>query len=472
LSQLMAKTSKLGFKAERADETWCVAAIDDEGIELQAGDLIKSVNGQDASKISVLESVLAGDFVRWLKVQRQGQELEVQLELEKGGDSGFLAERMDRTWRIAAVTRATLDLKPEDMILSLNGRKAEAIEDFDQAMRSGTWRLEIDRRGRIIEVDYEVPPELPVERIFLYIDDLDRCKPRRVVEVLEAVHLLLAFKLFVVVVGVDPRWLSHALLSQYRSLLNAGRRQLTASGDNDRDVATPQDYLEKIFQIPYILRPIGTGGYSKLIKSLAPLAVETGMGSGEDRSRRREDSVVPAAMPLKENTGQVELFPPLLRLEPSERQLMEKLGPLFSTPRTVKRFVNLYQMFRARVAQTELPEFLGRNGEPGRFFAVQILLAIISSYPSLAGEILRRVVEEESASSSKTWDDFVMGLPQLSPSPNWPNDRWEELLRGLKAVSLVSGWTVPTLGTCAELVPQVARFSFSLEPIPKPRSSL
>ena len=40
---------------------------------------------------------------------------------------------------------------------------------------------------------------------------LDRCKPSVVVNVLEAIHILLAFELFVVVVGVDVRWLKRAL---------------------------------------------------------------------------------------------------------------------------------------------------------------------------------------------------------------------------------------------------------------------
>jgi hypothetical protein len=44
-----------------------------------------------------------------------------------------------------------------------------------------------------------------LNRIVLFIDDLDRCDPDRVVKVLEAVYLLLAVKLFVVVVGVDAR---------------------------------------------------------------------------------------------------------------------------------------------------------------------------------------------------------------------------------------------------------------------------
>src|SRR5690606_12021301 len=38
-----------------------------------------------------------------------------------------------------------------------------------------------------------------VQRIVLYVDDLDRCPPARVVELLQAIHLLLAFPLFVVV---------------------------------------------------------------------------------------------------------------------------------------------------------------------------------------------------------------------------------------------------------------------------------
>ena len=43
-----------------------------------------------------------------------------------------------------------------------------------------------------------------IERVVLYVDDLDRCPPALVVQVLQAVHLLLAFPLFVVVVGGQP----------------------------------------------------------------------------------------------------------------------------------------------------------------------------------------------------------------------------------------------------------------------------
>ena len=69
-----------------------------------------------------------------------------------------------------------------------------------------------------------VGDELPrIDRIILYVDDLDRCPPRRVVEMLEAIHLLLAVPLFVTVVAVDPRWLLQAIAAQYPvTAVNAG----------------------------------------------------------------------------------------------------------------------------------------------------------------------------------------------------------------------------------------------------------
>lgn len=74
-----------------------------------------------------------------------------------------------------------------------------------------------------------------VDRIVLYIDDLDRCPPERVVEVLQAVHLLLAFPLFIVVVGVDSRWLLRSLEKQYPEFLKLDR---SARGDQARWAST------------------------------------------------------------------------------------------------------------------------------------------------------------------------------------------------------------------------------------------
>lgn len=110
-----------------------------------------------------------------------------------------------------------------------------------------------------------VPENKRLDRIILYIDDLDRCPSGRVVEVLQAVHLLLAFPLFVVVVGVDSRWLLHALSEHYSAF---GARKGEGPDDDQQWTTTPHHYLEKIFQVPFTLRPMGVTGFERMITAL------------------------------------------------------------------------------------------------------------------------------------------------------------------------------------------------------------
>jgi KAP family P-loop domain len=109
-----------------------------------------------------------------------------------------------------------------------------------------------------------------INRIVLYIDDLDRCPAEKVVQVLQAVHLLLAFPLFIVVVAVDARWISSALSEQYGLLLGTGidPDQANRPPSNTPNSATPLDYLEKIFQIPFWLSPLNPGARRRLIEGL------------------------------------------------------------------------------------------------------------------------------------------------------------------------------------------------------------
>src|SRR5579859_1913216 len=139
-----------------------------------------------------------------------------------------------------------------------------------------------------------------IDRIILYIDDLDRCPPRQVIQVLEAIQLLLAFDLFVVVVGVDPRWISRSLTKCYPELLSdaeessvlreaANGRKTAGRGQKDVDVnsaARPLDYLEKIFQIPFWIRPLGNREAGGLIDGLLS---PDGDSSGDKQEEASEE---------------------------------------------------------------------------------------------------------------------------------------------------------------------------------------
>ena len=92
-------------------------------------------------------------------------------------------------------------------------------------------------------------------RVVLYIDDLDRCPPHKVVEVLEAVQLLVKTSLFIVVLAIDDRYISRALEDVYKGVL---KRRGKPSGI---------DYLEKIIQIPYRMRPISPINLKKYLQS-------------------------------------------------------------------------------------------------------------------------------------------------------------------------------------------------------------
>jgi KAP-like P-loop domain-containing protein/caspase domain-containing protein/WD40 domain-containing protein len=129
-------------------------------------------------------------------------------------------------------------------------------------------RRDLARLSRLMS-DPDADQAQHIDRIVLYIDDLDRCPAARVAEVLQAVHLLLAFPLFIVVVGADARWLLRSLELQYADLMTADRGP---GADEDPEMAlhwsaTPQNYLDKIFQIPFSLKPMDADGFDRLIRA-------------------------------------------------------------------------------------------------------------------------------------------------------------------------------------------------------------
>lgn len=79
----------------------------------------------------------------------------------------------------------------------------------------------------------------PNTRLSVYIDDLDRCKPERVVEVLEAINMLLAFKEFIVFLAIDTRIVTQIIESTYAVEL--------------RGLGTGAEYLDKIVQVPFAI---------------------------------------------------------------------------------------------------------------------------------------------------------------------------------------------------------------------------
>lgn len=225
-------------------------------------------------------------------------------------------------------------------------------------------------------------------RIVLYIDDLDRCPPAKVVQVLEAVHLLLAFPLFVVFVAVDSRWLSSALLEQLHAL-RAQDKKTSSNG-----LPTARDYLEKIFQLPFWVQPLSGDDRRNIVSGLlAPTvrgdSTEGGnIAPGEltvDKSR----SEALDAMIGQSGTG-LRLETSSLALTPTELEFVASLGPLLGeTPRRIKRFVNTVQF----VLSVRPP--LSGDGPHSPRLAAALFAAIHEGTPGIAREFFKESKENE-----------------------------------------------------------------------------
>ncbi len=253
----------------------------------------------------------------------------------------------------------------------------------------------------------------PLQRIVLYIDDLDRCPEDRVIEVLEAVNLLMAFPLFVVVVGVDPRWVKNALMKKYQLQFGG-----TLNGEklNELEPIEAANYLEKIFQIPFHLKQAEDNEIKGMLMSLTKNNVklpEEDWDEPESVSVREAQSTEPSmggttidnrVVSVNSDVEEIKMEEENLKLFQKEVEYMQELSEIIgNNPRAVKRFINVYQIVRAHEGLTMV------NGiDNDDFLSIMLLLALpIGSYKDVHKEFIEYVEEKSIGSStiSKFWYD-------------------------------------------------------------------
>jgi hypothetical protein len=373
------------------------------------------------------------------------------------------------------------------------GLMTQIREDFEQMARLLT--AAADRPSAEPDVD-AVGDELPrIDRIVVYIDDLDRCPPDRVVQVLEAVQLLLAVPLFVVIVAVDPRWLLRSLTVHYRELF-----EFADTGDTGRDdswASTPMQYLEKIFQIPFTLPPVDQAGYTAMVDALTALSPRAdrpaaGPEAGRSGLLPPPATTDAAATPAGAGTAPawpwvlpaapvVERFDPLA-LTDDEQRLIALLGPpLVTTPRSIKRLVNSYGLLNAlRGSQHEKDLQAARHDGTGSTYypyrAAIALLGILIAFPGLSPAFFPRLSQASSEPGSCRWPEFLKRICPKRITDGWSSELlgtlttetealcWEKLagaLEKLTTEAAAAGLSLPEpLEAWAQWVMPVGRLSF------------
>jgi hypothetical protein len=288
-----------------------------------------------------------------------------------------------------------------------------------------------------------------VDRIVLFVDDLDRCEPEKVVDVLQAVHLLLAYPLFGVVVGVDQRCLKQSLRIKFKGLLSPDRGTIageTVPTDEGEIPATPLDYLEKIFHVPFHLPAMNKDGFGTLVEKLTEPAAMPGTTpdpKGQPTtSQPPSDSLQPGSLPTGpsqqsatitaantvsagENAGSL---PPVnshteqdsrrvvgsVPLTRWERDALKEYHSLIRTPRAATRLLNTYRLVRAGIPAEEWDNFRGDDGGAQESRLAMLLLAVAAGHPAIARDWFRvlrshqtpAIPEEASGAGTADWGKF------------------------------------------------------------------
>jgi hypothetical protein len=383
----------------------------------------------------------------------------------------------------AARQKSEDDLRAASSAEQMKRFIASRLADGDYQRHLGllyTIRADLERLGHILADVHasRADAETPIQRIVLYVDDLDRCPPARVVEVLESIHLLLAFPLFVVVVGVDIRWVSQALRQRYPEQLSG------AAG-----VASPIDYLEKVFQIPFWLPPMDAKGAERLLAAaIGPsmtradtepvIAQARAMAEPGEQTEAARPAVTTGAAEVarQESMPHRVIAPPAMQQVPVEalaltngerHNLIALAATVGISPRRAKRFANLYRLLKASLSPAERRGFVMENGRDGSFATAMALLAATTGAPIAAARLLAAAGRTGNGEQSA---EAVIGslLDEVAVPPH-ERDTWRNICEALAQRPYADS----DLDELRHWAPRIHRFCFNVaEPTATPEQSV
>lgn len=268
-----------------------------------------------------------------------------------------------------------------------------------------------------------------IDRIVLVIDDLDRCPPEKVYDVLQAVHLFLNFPLFIVLVAVDTRWMETSLKQELGALVDGS------------EGATTLDYLEKIFQIPYWTKALDAARAKTLIGGLLNAMEQTEVLpqklSGTDPPTAKDlptSAAAPSAAPEEPEPGSImdiRSDPPvetpetmagadvvMVVLDEEEREYISQIGGYAGiTPRRVVRFLNVYMLLKSVLWTRRGDRALQLKGPGSRALLTQ--LAICTGTPEQSGlyfKILEQVAGAVTLAGGRPESSARAEVSKLRPA--------------------------------------------------------
>ncbi|MCP4253058.1 MAG: SUMF1/EgtB/PvdO family nonheme iron enzyme [Candidatus Scalindua sp.] len=135
----------------------------------------------------------------------------------------------------------------------LTKKRLEDAKKLAERLSSLYYEIVNELKGAVDETSF---------RIVVFVDDLDRCLPDKAVELLEAIKLFLDIEGYLFVIGVDREVVKKGISYRYRFFEHREEKE------KESLIISPEDYLDKMIQLPLELPTIEHGRKKTFIESL------------------------------------------------------------------------------------------------------------------------------------------------------------------------------------------------------------
>lgn len=221
----------------------------DEKLEGQDGIICVTINAwmfesYDDAKTAIMEALL--------------QELKEEVPIEAKKKLGKLIKRVD--WfklgtkavsTLAPIVASAATGNPLPMLLNVTGSAEEIgntvknAANSIQSLKDEYWKEEdasndegtINNIRKFREEFSDALKNDDIKNVVVMIDDLDRCRPERIIEILEVIKLFLAVERTTFIIAADENVIKYSIREKYPPM-------------NGFDVELDKEYIEKIIQLP------------------------------------------------------------------------------------------------------------------------------------------------------------------------------------------------------------------------------
>jgi len=281
----------------------------------------------------------------------------------------------------------------------LPGAYAEVVASPDYRAQSGYFYLVQTDVKRVL--DLVATDKRP---LVIFVDDLDRCSPSTVVQVIEAINIFVAgdYTNCMFVIAMEPEMVAAHIEAAYSDLVS--KLDQTSTGRASALPSLGWRFLEKIVQLPLALPAMEPKASTAFIASLFPaemtqVPATTAAPAADDAAADAAAQAALRTATLSEAVGigggvrpdapaveevRLAVERRLTADDPEVKQVIEYASGLLNrNPREIKRFVNLFRFYTMIYAERKLANLPA----PGSLHEVAKIAVLGIRWPSLLGAL-------------------------------------------------------------------------------------